>query len=106
MNPAHTYFICGAVQRAAVFPSLFPPRTDHSSIERLLCCVAASQASTSSNQSCLFTGIAVVRFVRIGTFNTWDRASLEDDLISRFPSRSLCGPVRASKDVFPPADKS
>lgn len=60
------------------------------------CCVGASLASKSSNQSCLLSEIAGVRFGRIGTFNTWDWASLEDDLISCFLSRSLCGLLRAA----------
>lgn len=71
------------------------PRTV-SLLKGLLCCVAAFLASKSSNQSCLLSEIAGVRFGRIGTFNTWDWASLEDDLISCFLSRSLCGPLRAA----------
>lgn len=67
----------------------------HGSLVYRKCCVLYLWQLQGSNQSCLLNEIAGVRFRRIGTFNTWDWASLKDDLISCFLSRSLYSPVRA-----------
>lgn len=89
---SQTSSLCCKVQRDPCFyVSLYFLLT---STIRLLkgCCVV----SKSWNLLYLLTEITVEPFGSSSTFNTWDLASLENDLISCFLSRSLCGPVRAA----------
>lgn len=90
--PFHTSCICCRVQREPC---------SHVSLHFLLTCTISllkgcCVVSNSWDLLYLLSEITAEQFWSIGTFNTWDLASLENDLISCFLSRSLCGPVRAA----------
>lgn len=89
---SQTSSLCCRVQRDPCFyVSLYFLLT--STISLLKGCFVVSK---SWNLLYLLTEITVEPFGSSSTFNTWDLASLENDLISCFLSRSLCGPVRAA----------